>query len=104
LRYWKSVGNILDLEFFINKLGSTAFAMANVEKMVLSGVPFYEDGEEALMAGSDSGDSEEEVDTPKKGGDVNKFDDGGHKPLKNVLAGQVAEKIAREKREKNQLI
>ena len=32
-----------------------------------------------------------------------RFDEGGHRPLKNVLATKVAEKIAQEKREKMQL-
>ena len=38
----------------------------------------------------------------KKGND--KFDEGGHRPLKNVLASKVAEKIAQEKRTKMQLL
>lgn len=36
--------------------------------------------------------------------DDDRFDEGGHKPLKNVLATKVAEKIASEKREKMQLL
>lgn len=35
---------------------------------------------------------------------MNQFEEEGHKPLKNVLAGQVAEKIAKQKKEKLQLI
>jgi len=108
LRYWKSVTNIFDLEFFINKLASSAFAIANVEKMVLSGVPFYEEGDDALFADMDETE-EEEVDH-RRGAKkparqtVTKFDDDGHKPLKNVLATKASEKVALEKQEKRQLI
>lgn len=87
--------------------------------MVLSGVPFYEESDDALfgdMSGEESGNEEEDKpETPKtkkhfgrpqdkkKKEEVNKFNDEGHKPLKNVLAGVVADKIADEKREKMQL-
>ena len=59
MQYFKSVSNIFDLEFFTNKLASSAFTIANVEKMVLSGVPFWEDGDDALFGDSDSEDEEE---------------------------------------------
>jgi len=102
LRYWKQVQNIYDLEFFVNKLASSAFAISNVEKMVLSGVPFYEEGDDALF-GDDSETEQEDQDTKKNAKaaqDDNRFDEDGHKPLKNVLATKVADKIANEKREK----
>ena len=80
--------------------------------MVLSGVPFWEDGDEALLENVSEGDQDEE--TPKaaqkdnnptnfsgqslkkgkKDFEKNKFEEEGHKPLKNVLALQVAEKMA----------
>lgn len=74
--------------------------------MVLSGVPFWEDGDEALLENVSEGDQDEE--TPKsadnnatnftgqslkkgkKDFEKNKFEEEGHKPLKNVLALQVA--------------
>ena len=52
--------NIFDLEFFNNKLASSAFTIANVEKMVLSGVPFWEDGDDALFDDSDENEEEEQ--------------------------------------------
>jgi hypothetical protein len=112
LRYWKQVSNIYDLEFFINKLGSSAFSMANVEKMVLSGVPFYEEGDDALFGDMDEEESEQEVATPQKDArgrpkgklGESKFPEEGHRPLKNELAGKVAEKVALDKREKMQLM
>ena len=120
LKYFKAISNIFDLEFFTNKLASSAQSIANVEKMVLSGVPFYEESDDALfgdMSGEETGNEEEEKpETPKtkkhfgrpqekkKTVEVNKFEEpDGHKPLKNVLAGIVADKIADEKREKMQL-
>ena len=106
LSYFKSMNNIFDLEFFTNKLASSAKCIANLEKMVLSGVPFWEEGDEALFGDMDDDEEEsEEEKAPvqqkgppgknrgKKGND-DKFDDDGHKPLKNVLAGKVADKIA----------
>jgi hypothetical protein len=114
LSYFKSISNIFDLEFFTNKLASSANTIANVEKMVLSGVAFWEEGDEALFADLDEGSESEEEDQATKGGqpakktskaaaDDNRFEEGGHRPLKNVLAGKVAEKIAQEKGAKGQL-
>ncbi len=82
--------------------------------MVLSGVPFWEDGDEALLENFSEGDQEEEEESPKaaqkdtnptnfsgqglkkgkKDFEKNKFEEEGHKPLKNILALQVAEKMA----------
>jgi len=110
LSYFKSISNIFDLEFFTNKLGSSANTASNVEKMVLSGVPFWEDGDDSLFADMDGDESSEEEEkkpqrrgTLKKKVDDDRFEQGGHKPLKNVLATKVAEKIATEKRDKMQL-
>ena len=107
LSYFKSISNIFDLEFFTNKLGSSAHTIANVERMVLSGVPFWEEGDDALFGDMDEEEeSEEDRSSKQRGGqpgkgkgqkggaDDNQFDEGGHKPLKNVLAAKVAEKIA----------
>lgn len=126
LSYFKSIGNIYDLEFFTNKLSSSANTMCNVEKMVLSGVPFWEEGDDTLFGDSaeDEGAHEQEElheapeatpsnsrpalrgkgDKKKKEKDDDRFEEGGHRPLKNVLATKVAEKVADEKREKMQLI
>jgi hypothetical protein len=60
LSYFRSIANIFDLEFFTNKLASSANTIANVEKMVLSGVPFWEEGDEALFGDLD--DEEESED------------------------------------------
>jgi hypothetical protein len=99
LSYFKSLSNLLDLEFFTNKLASSAFTIANVEKMVLAGVPFWEEGDEALFADLDDEDEDSHQEA-----DANGFEDGGHRPLKNVLATRVAERMANEKREKMQLL
>lgn len=47
--YFKSISNIYDLEFFTNKLSSSAISICNLEKMVLSGVPFWEEGDDSLF-------------------------------------------------------
>jgi hypothetical protein len=99
LSYFKSLSNLLDLEFFTNKLASSAFTIANVEKMVLAGVPFWEEGDEALFADLDDEDEDSHQEA-----DANGFEEGGHRPLKNVLATRVAERMANEKREKMQLL
>ena len=47
----------------------------------------------------------EKVSSSRRGpGQVDEFDEDGHKPLENVLANQVAEKMAQERREKIQLL
>lgn len=60
LSYFKHISDIFDLDFFTNKLASSAQTIANIEKMVLSGVPFWEDGDEALLDNFSEGDQEEE--------------------------------------------
>jgi hypothetical protein len=57
LQYFKSISNIYDLEFFANKLASSANSMYNFEKISLSGVPFWEEGDDSLfgdMEGTES--------------------------------------------------
>jgi len=60
LSYFKSISNIFDLEFFTNKLASSANTISNVEKMVLSGVPFWEEGDDALFGDMDEEEESEE--------------------------------------------
>lgn len=110
LSYFKSINNIYDLEFFTNKLSSSAHTLSNVEKMVLSGVPFWEEGEDALFDSDDEdaqsgaeGQAEEPAHVEAKVDD-DRFDEGGHKPLRNVLAAKVVDKLADQKREKMQLM
>ena len=88
LSYFKSINNIYDLEFFCNKLASAAHTISDVEKKVLSGVPFWEEGEDAMF------ESDEEEGDVGQSVDNDRFDEGGHKPLKNVLAGKVSDKVA----------
>ena len=64
LSYFKSVNNIFDLEFFTNKLASSAKCIANLEKMVLSGVPFWEEGDDALFGDMDDDEESEEEKQP----------------------------------------
>ena len=57
MQYFKSISNIYDLEFFANKLASSANSMYNFEKISLSGVPFWEEGDDSLfgdMEGTES--------------------------------------------------
>ena len=53
------ISNIFDIEFFTNKLGSSANTISNLEKMVLSGVTFWDEGDDTLFSGMVS-DSESE--------------------------------------------
>jgi len=64
LSYWKSISNIFDLEFFVNKLASSAQSMSNVEKMVLAGVPFWEEGDDTLFADAPVEEDDEPDVTP----------------------------------------
>lgn len=103
----------------MNKLASTAFTVATVEKMVLSGVPFWDDPNDVDLpevGGSDdeTEDAEASADRPSNAGSTarhrraadlaEEFDPNGHRPLENVLANRVAERMAQERREKSQLL
>ena len=62
------------------KIGSSSVAIANVERQVLSGVPFWEEGDDELLeSGCES--------------DEDHFHEEGHKPRKNKLAMQIVDKI-----------
>ena len=106
MMYFKSISNIYDLEFFMNKLASSAFTISNVERMVLAGVPFWEEDDAALLGDiTDFTDEDEENDEENdQRADDNQFEEGGHRPLRNLLSEQVAERMANEKREKLQLL
>ena len=73
------MASLFDIEFFLCKIGSATNSIANVEKMVLSGCPFWEESDEALME-------------QMKEDSVNK------------LAKEVADKIAKDKANKMQLL
>ena len=63
LMYFKNISNIYDLEFFMNKLASTAFTISNVERMVLAGVPFWEEDDATTLENmTDLTDEDEEND------------------------------------------
>ena len=62
-QYFKMISNIFDIEFFTNKLGSSANTMSNLEKNVLSGVTFWDDGDDSLFGDSES---EEEPEPDRK--------------------------------------
>lgn len=84
LAYFYNLQNLFDLEFFACKLSSSSATMANVEKSVLTGVPFFEESDETLFADLNA----EQSDT---------FNESGHVPINNKLAEAVAEKMAKEK-------
>ena len=104
LIYFKNVSNIYDLEFFLNKLTSSAFTISNVERMVMSGVPFWEEDEAAVLNDMEESTDDNEQQDIDQQTDENQFDQDGHRPLRNVLAEKVTEKLANEKREKLQLL
>jgi hypothetical protein len=57
------VSNIFDIEFFTNKLGSSAKTISNLETMVLSGVTFWDEDDDTLFSGMESSsESESEKD------------------------------------------
>ena len=53
LYYLRQFQNLFDLEFFANKLPSLSFSIAGLEQCVLSGAPFWEDGNDADDLSSD---------------------------------------------------
>lgn len=60
LKYWRAASDIFDLEYFVNKLSTTAFTIATVERSILSGLPFWDLLNE-VEEQSESSSSEEEV-------------------------------------------
>ena len=57
--------------------------------MVLSGVPFWEEGDDSFFGESEdeTGEAEEEKERIKADIANDQFEEGGHRPLKNKLAG-----------------
>ena len=96
--YFRQLQNLFDLEFFFNKLPSRAHSMAGLEQAVMSGVPFWEESEEALF--NDEEYQNNESNDPQYS---NQTDDITSS-FKNKLAEQLAQRIVMEKRFKNQLV
>lgn len=91
--YFKSLSNLYDLEVFQNKISSSALTVATLEKNVLSGVPFWEESEDALFEDNSPFDLEDDP-IPKNG-------EGSHKlsllqdiGYKNDLSNLVMDKMA----------
>ena len=99
LMYFKQVSNLFDLEFFVNKLPSRAHSAAAMETSVLSGLPFWEEGEDALF-----NDDDPYNDNDENNPQYSLADDGAEGPYRNQLAEQVTQRIALDKKHKNQLI
>jgi hypothetical protein len=93
--YFRQLQNLFDLEFFFNKLPSRAHSMAGLEQAVMSGVPFWEESEEALF--NDEEYQNNESNDPQYS---NQTDDITSS-FKNKLAEQLAQRIVMEKRFKN---
>jgi hypothetical protein len=49
LKYFNSLQNLFDLEFFQTKMTTSSKTMAEIESKVLSGLSFWEMSEEELM-------------------------------------------------------
>lgn len=81
--------NLYDLEFFQNKIGSQAETMAEAERFVLSGLPFWEEGDEALFTNND-----DDLRIPSESGTPSSSQLG----YKNLLAGKVIERMGKEKK------
>lgn len=51
--YFRNLQNLFDLEFFANKLPSNTRGIAGLEQHVMSGLPFWEEGDDALFGDND---------------------------------------------------
>ena len=97
MRYLSALQTLFDFSFFQTKIASNAKTVIEVEKNVLSGLPFWEISEEELMM--------EVAATPSPSSDlVEKDPDNGsyiaNLGYKNQLAQRVVERIAMEKKHK----
>ena len=87
------------MEFFANKLPSKTFSLAGLEQSVLSGVPFWEESDESLLEDSDEYLNNSETNDPMYADQG----DGIDSKYRNKLAERVVERMAAEKKAKNQL-
>ena len=87
LRYFNSLQNLFDLEFFQTKISSNSQTTSELEKCVQSGLPFWEISEDTLILGDNNFASENE--------DGSLISNLGYK---NVLSQKVVERIAYEKK------
>jgi hypothetical protein len=99
MRYLSALQNLFDFSFFQTKIASNAKTVIEVEKNVVSGLPFWEISEEELMMEVAA------AATPSPSSDlVEKDPDSGsyiaNLGYKNQLAQRVVERIAMEKKHK----
>ena len=86
--------NLFDLEFFQNKIGSNAHSIASLENNSLSGLPFWEEGQDQVLEGLSDYESDEESKPLALKNKKFTVNDIG----KNLLTKTVAFKIAEEKK------
>ncbi|CDW82479.1 UNKNOWN [Stylonychia lemnae] len=103
VKYFKSLQNLLDLELFQNKIASNAQTLASLERNVLCGLPFWEEGDDALFDNSNQNNEEDEdIGSPKRDKDLNQKKSNVVQNIgyKNELSKYVVERIAAEKKNK----
>ena len=97
LAYFRAFSNLFDLEYFFNKLPSRAHSLAHMECDVMSGLNFWDENDDAF---ADDPYVDNETNDPQ----YSQTEEDSSNPERNALAERVAQRIALEKRHKNQLI
>ena len=63
--YFRNLQNLFDLEFFCNKLPSNTRGIAGLEQNVMSGLPFWEEGDDAIFGDNDDYLDEKNMNDPQ---------------------------------------
>jgi len=98
MRYLSALQTLFDFSFFQTKIASNAKTVIEVEKNVLSGLPFWEISEEELMMEVAATPSPSSSDLVEKDPDSGSYI--ANLGYKNQLAQRVVERIAMEKKHK----
>lgn len=103
LVYFHHLQNLFDLTFFQCKLSAKAHSITGLEHSVLSGLPFWEDGEKD---GPTSGGHDDLFDGESESDGVHEYskqNDDVESETRNVLAMNIVKRIADEKKARTQL-
>jgi len=97
LAYFRAFCNLFDLEYFFNKLPSRAHSLANMEDEVMAGRNFWDENDDTFT-------DDPYVDNDTNEPQYSQTDEDTTNPERNALAERVAQRLALEKKYKNQLI
>lgn len=98
--YFRNLQNLFDLEFFLAKMPSRSRTIAGLEQYVNSGLPFWDDGDDAIFGDEDDYLDNKEIADPQYSRQNENID----LKYKNQVAKKITDRMFEQKKHKMQLM